>query len=234
MSNSAERAALALARANIYRFFAGVFLAPPTEEFLRHARAPEFRTAFADWMDQSVWEEIDAAWLDDLVVEYNRRFVVPGASYVPTYESVYTDQIDIEYSPHMISGAGEMPTRVGKLLWGPSTVAVARAYAAVGFAVTRDTGEPPDHLGIELQFLARLCNGQAAAWLVDDVPTGARLQDLEQAFLQEHPLRWITQFRERVDASGAHSFYRAFARLGESFLQSTQDTFESLHAKPSR
>jgi TorA maturation chaperone TorD len=221
MNESADPATLAAARANIYRFLAGVFLAPPTPELLRRVRAAEFRAAFADWVELSAWNGTDADSLDALVSEYNRLFVVPREGYVPPYESVFTDVVEIAYSPHMISGAGEMPTRVRELLWGPSTVAVERAYAQAGFAVARVAGVPPDHLGVELQFLARLCDEQSAAWSADDTPEARRLEKLEREFLRAHPLRWVAQFRERVEGVSAREFYRACARLCESFLQTS-------------
>lgn len=224
MNELANLATLAAARAHLYHFLASIFLALPTEDLLTRVRAPEFRAAFADWVDDAQWNRIGAESLEALVIEYNRLFVVPGASYVPPYESVYTDAVEIEYSPHMISGAGEMPTRVRELLWGPSTVAVERAYAQAGLAVAHAAGMPPDHLGIELQFLARLCDEQTAAWSAEDAPEGARLQNLEHKFLHEHPLRWVTRFRERVDAVAACAFYRVGAQLCESLLRSSAAT----------
>lgn len=221
MKAPTEHAALATARANIYRFLASVFLAPPTDALLVRVRNADFRAAFADWVDDAEWNAITGSSQDALVTEFNRLFAVPGDGYVPPYESVYSDTVDVEYTTHLICGAGETPTRLGELLWGPSTTVVERAYAVAGFAVARAAGEPPDHLGIELQFLARLCDEESAAGSADDQPEAARLQKLEQEFLQAHPLRWIALFRERLDAAPAPAFYRAFARLCESFLQSS-------------
>jgi len=221
MNQPSDADTFANARANIYRFLATIFLAPPTDDLLVRIRAAEFRAAFSEWVDDAQWNGMGAESLGALVLEYNRLFVVPGDAYVPLYESVYTDVVDVEYSPHMVSGAGDAPTRVGKLLWGPSTVAVEHAYADAGFAVTRAAGEPPDHLGIELQFLARLCNEQVAAWSANDVPEAIRLQHIEKIFLMTHPLRFVATLRARLDAASAHPFYRASARLCESFLQSS-------------
>ena len=217
--NHTTELALANARANIYRFFAALWLAPPSEALLARMRTAEFRAACADGVTEAQWNEMDTESLEALVREYHRLFVVPGEAYVPPYESVYTDVIEVEYSPHRISGAGDMPTRVGGLLWGPSTMAVARAYAAAGFTVTR-AGEPPDHLGIELQFLARLCEEQASAWSADDAPEAVRLQKIEQEFLIAHPLRFVAAWRARVEMMSTRLFYRVWAQWCESFLQS--------------
>lgn len=225
MNAFTEHAVLATARANIYRFLAGVFLAPPTNALLAHVHDTEFRAAFADWVDDAEWDGIGTGSLDVLVLEFNCLFVAPGDTYVPPYESVYTDAMDIEYSPHQVSGAGDMPTRVTELLWGPSTTAVERAYAAAGFAVTRAAGELPDHLGIELQFLARLCDEESAAWSAEDTPEATRLQKFEQEFLRAHPLRWMARFRERLEAARAHPFYTTMARLCISFLQTDAALF---------
>lgn len=221
MNESTSAAAFATARANIYRFLASTFLTAPTDAVLVRVRAAAFRAALAEWTDGSGWDDIASAPEDELAVEYHHLFVVPGNRYVPPFESVYTDSVDILYSPHEISGAGDMPTRVGALLWGPSTIAVERAYAAAGFQVDGAVGVPPDHLGIELQFLARLCDAQAQAWETEDEPEARRFERLEREFLQAHLLRWISHWRTRLEAVSAHSFYGVLARATESIVHSS-------------
>src|SRR4030067_733683 len=122
MDDATDRAALANARANIYRFLASAFLTSPTDALLARVRDTDLRAAFADWMNGAEWQVIATSPLDALVVEYNRIFVVPGNGYVPPFESVYTDTIEIEYSPHQVSGAGALcvAPRGGRVFLGRS------------------------------------------------------------------------------------------------------------------
>ncbi len=221
MNPLADLAVFAHARAHTYRFLASVFLAPPNAEFLARVRCEEFRAAFGSWVEPRDWDCITQSAQATLEVEYNRLFVVPGTSYVSPYESVYTDVVDVEYSPHMVSGAGDLPTQASKLLFGPSTTAVKHAYADAGFALEQGAPELPDHLGVELQFLARLCDEQSVACAAENISQVTRFQKIEEEFLRAHPLRWINLLQERMDKVNAHPFYCSMARLCETFLQSS-------------
>ncbi|MBI5956123.1 MAG: molecular chaperone TorD family protein [Chloroflexi bacterium] len=156
--------------------------------------------------------------LEDLVLEYNSLFMAPGPRYVPPYESVYTDAIEIEYGPFQ-GGAAQEPVReASALLWGESTVAVQRTYAAAGLEVA-SVGEPPDHLGLELEFMALLCQREAEAWQAKAVERARKQLETEQDFLEAHLLHWLPLFRAKLEANATRPFYRVMAGLAQRFLE---------------
>ena len=95
---------------------------------------------------------------------------------------------------------------------------IAAFYAAFGFQVAQGLGELPDHVGVELEFLAVLYVKEAYArrrgW-------GQRAQvtaDARQRFLKEHLGRWVPSFVQRLRAQARLPFYPALAAVAESVL----------------
>lgn len=77
-----------------------------------------------------------------------------------------------------------------RLLGGPTSEAVARAYAAGGFRPqVADTA--PDHLGVELGFLGWLAGARADAVRDGQDAADDGIATLERDFLDQHLLRWL-------------------------------------------
>lgn len=129
--------------------------------------------------------------------EFTRLFmgVSRSRSPRPPYESLYRD--------------GQ--------LYSSITSEVQRGYLAAGLDVADENGnELPDHLGVELQFLAALCEYAAG----EDAPLAPeRARDAQEWFLDEHLLTWIEGFRGRVLAADPPGFYRAVLDLTVATLQ---------------
>lgn len=77
-----------------------------------------------------------------------------------------------------------------RLLGGPVSDMVARAYALGGFQPTLDD-VAPDHLGVELAYLGWLSGARADAVRDGEAAHDRRIADLERAFLDDHLLRWL-------------------------------------------
>ncbi len=150
-------AELAGARAGAYEVLAALYSRPPTEELvaglLKLAPSPAL-DALSDGPAAECLRRYALACggepdMAALRQEFDDLFVVPLGRYVTPYEAVYRDQRLV----------GERV--VGGLLMGPSTVAVLSDYRAGGVEVAPDCGELPDHIGIELNFMAILCAGKS-------------------------------------------------------------------------
>jgi DMSO reductase family type II enzyme chaperone len=133
-------------------------------------------------------------FLQALEIEYNRLFVGPGRPEAAPYESVYRD-------PH------------GQVM-GPATRDVVRHYREAGLAPASDHHDLPDHVAMELSFMAYLA-------LEESTAQGEEAQiwlEKEQTFLQEHLGTWLPLFCQRVTAASRHPFYTALARLTSAFV----------------
>lgn len=119
-------------------------------------------------------EQAESAYMQSVVLP------VPGR-YIPPYSSVYLGE---------------------SMLWGAPTLETERLYAEYGLAwqagATRMRPLAPDHLGLELAFLA-----------VAESEAGARPSE-EQAdrlasFLDVHLLHWVPRYLDALHAAGADS-----------------------------
>lgn len=85
---------------------------------------------------------------------------------------------------------------------------VRKWYRHYGLGTADWRNRPDDHLVLELQFLAELLGLEAAPAALGDA---AR-------FLDEHPLKWIGLFAERVATKGGHDYFAALALLTSGYL----------------
>lgn len=204
-------ASLSAARASVYQVLATLYLEPPSRALVSGLLALTGEMA-------ELFDEQGAACLrryarsyagdtEPLHQEFHDLFKVPLGRYVTPYEAVYRDQRVV----------GE--TRVAGLLMGPSTLAVMATYRDSGVQVPPECGELPDHIGVELNFMALECAREQAAWKAGD--EGAARVELrrQQRFLQTHLVQWVPALARRIAANARSDFYRGIALLTEAFLR---------------
>lgn len=123
-----------------------------------------------------------------------------------------------ELSPHESVFRGE-----DGLLGGAIAAALRAAYARTGFAMGR-TDLEPDHLGLELSFLAHLAGLEAEA---RDATGRARAQRAQAAFLDTHLLTWLPA--AAVVTTGP---FATIVTLATELAASHRDTFEAPRSAP--
>ncbi|HUW13341.1 MAG TPA: molecular chaperone TorD family protein [Anaerolineae bacterium] len=126
--------------------------------------------------------------------EFARLFVGPGRPVAHPFESVY---------------------REGRTM-GECTVDVRRRLAAEGVAPGDNV--LPDHVGIELAFMAHLASREASAWETGEPEEALEVLTRQDSFLQTHLLAWLPQFCHRVLVGRPHDFYAGLARQAETFV----------------
>jgi TorA maturation chaperone TorD/Fe-S-cluster-containing hydrogenase component 2 len=125
---------------------------------------------------------------EGLEAEYARLFVGPGRPVAHPYESVH---------------------REGQVM-GDCTLAVRQRYAAEGLAPPGRS--LPDHVALELEFMAHLTHREAEARERGDEEEALVCLRQQEAFLGEHLGRWLPRFCQRVLAGEAHPFYANLAQ----------------------
>ncbi len=130
--------------------------------------------------------------LEDLLWEYTRLFIGPYKLPCPPWESVYT-------SPQ-------------RLMMQEACDEVKSSYNEIGLTVN-NPDIMPDHIGIELNFLALLYEK------MESNPE-KRLSYLAFAkrFLDEHLTRWIFQFTADMEEAADTFFYKTLARVTRNFI----------------
>jgi TorA maturation chaperone TorD len=108
----------------------------------------------------------------------------------------------------------------------PDPLQMARieaAYAEIGIAPSPESGELPDHVSIELEFMAMLCGQEAAAWEGDDVAGAAKAMRRAKRFLDGHLSVWLPTFARRLAAADKQGFYRGVSQGAATFIQYDRD-----------
>jgi len=127
--------------------------------------------------------------------DYTRLFIGPDRLPAPPWESAYLTE--------------------ERLLFQESTLEVRRAYRKYGLLPRNFPHEADDHIGFELEFMARLCRLAADE---EGTPREQVLAD-QRAFLHEHLQRWVPAFARDVEAHATTGFFRGAAGLLKGFLE---------------
>jgi TorA maturation chaperone TorD len=215
---------VASARAGLYRFLSDVYLYPPNpdliqrivdEDFLEELSSLFGERAVADLRTFAATARIDGD-LAPLRREFMALFAVPTGRYLTPFEDVYRGET--------VNGQRQR----GPLL-GERAVAVIRLYRAAGAEMARACKELPTHIGVELAFMAFLCEREAAAIHDEEghAPPRQRqgtaaefviYRELQMRFLQEHLNTWFPQLRGSILANATGQLYRGLSLVTEAFL----------------
>lgn len=206
------------ARAEVYRVLAMGFR-PPGADLRRAGQDPGFfdrlcscftllalfplseTFAHLETALHRLWTEpgLAEAW----ALEYTRLFVGPGHVPAPPYESVYTDPD-------------------GRVMGEAALDALGR-YRDAGLRLDPEVRDLPDHVALLTEFMAHLCEEEAAAWRRGDAPEAERLLSREVSFLTDHLLSWTSQFSARLCSATGCELYQAVARLVEGLPRLDRD-----------
>jgi TorA maturation chaperone TorD len=197
---SGAAAITAAARAHVYDLLATVFRRPLDARRLELLRAPEMLAAMS------------AAAID------------PGQGFITGDREALLDRLAIDYtqlfhgpveriSPYECIQIGD-----GEDLMGAAADQVRRFMAEVGFSVPPETGELPDHISVELAFMAELSRREAEALEAGDPKTAEFAASLQRRFLAAHLGRWAERFARKVCDRSTTPFYAAMAELLSGYI----------------
>jgi len=198
--------------ANVFRMVSGMFLAEPSQELLDQLALDETWEIISIFVPPSGYQELQDLALNrqftisELRLAFHSLFAVPLGAYVFPFESCY-----------------RVATPPGPLM-GPPAVEVQSAYAAAGFAVSPEAAEPPDHVGLELAFVAELLDRYATTQDEADHKTAARLAAQIHSFCRDHLNRWLPALGNRISESGVSTFYAAVGRLAVDLVNGTVES----------
>jgi putative dimethyl sulfoxide reductase chaperone len=95
--------------------------------------------------------------------------------------------------------------------------AVEAFYANAGFAIS-EPATPPDHIGLELRFMALLCHDEAESLRSGDVDGARRARAMQASFLETHLLTWAPGYLEMIAAEARVPFYAELARTASTAI----------------
>ncbi len=212
-SGTETSAGTARERSGLYGFLAEVFRAEPSLDLLRRIKDPGFAEvleAAGAHLGEELAGRPENALLEDLAVEYTRLFLGPGR-HVRPYAATYLD------------GAGAS-------LCGPTTAWVRDFMERAGFEFGSGHRDLPDHVSVELEFMARMAARDAAAVEAGDAAAASQSRRIQREFLETHLGRWLPRFCGHAAEQAELSFYRELARLAGHFLDSERASFAPAEA----
>ena len=189
-------------RGNLYGFLATVFREEVSADFLRQIGSDEFLAALAEVganLDEELLKQVDDRLVEELAQEYTALFLGPGGHISP-HESVQAK-----------GGGG--------LLWGAETAEVKCFIEAAGFEYRPEFHGLPDHISVELEFMAGIAKEEAAAWADGNIAGARNCLDFEEEFLAKHLARWADAFCAKVRERATLSFYREMAAVTAGFIE---------------
>jgi TorA maturation chaperone TorD len=95
---------------------------------------------------------------------------------------------------------------------------VLRFYRAVGLKRSESSVEPEDHLGIELECMARLCQRFTKAYGQNDEVACLDSLRMQRKMLGAHLLLWVSHFTKEVLTVANTEFYKSVATITAEYL----------------
>jgi len=204
------------ARAEVYRFL-GTLLTESLSikslnRILNGETISHLKALFPDQEVHQVLEELVDEFSQgnltakDIMLDFEALLRVPGSAYIYPYESSYLNR----------------KKRGDRMQWGslngPPARAVQGLYQNEKLAVRSELADFPDHIGVELEFMAQLCHKVADALQISDQKTAMEKREKQKHFFQEHLLTWPKALAKEMHTKAETIFYRCLADLLSNFL----------------
>ena len=200
-----ERTTAARQRSNIYGLLSAVYRQEITSDLLQQIKDPRFLgvlSALGIQWESEFFQKPEEELLDDLAVEYARLFLGPG-KHISPHESVH----------HPREGA-----QPGQL-WGESTVEVKKCIESSGLHYESEYKGLPDHISVEFEFMEQVTLREELAWGEKDKDGALYCLKMEKEFIEEHLIRWVPDFCEKIMKEAGLPFYREIAELTKNFIE---------------
>ncbi len=195
-------------RAQMYTFFSRIYFEEVNKESLGQLQQGTSQIYFEDSELANGYEKLKASVeqvasdednLDELAADYASLFLGIGRRPAHPYESVYLSN--------------------DKIAMREPYQAVSKIYQEEGLSVSDEVKEPEDHVALEFEFMAYMCQRMDAALAKNDTVEAARILEVQRNFSREHLASWIPAFcNDIANGSAKFDFYAAIATLTERLV----------------
>lgn len=193
----------------------------PTAESVKKLFNPELREVVSSFKDTLKDEEPSASRLVTALNNFQSQ-MLEAADLYSSQES-YLLELQKEYTqlchaskPRLLP-LFESVYREGKLLQ-QSTVEVARLYYQAGLKLSESFSLPPDHISLELEFMAYLCSQEIEAVEKNDSLVLNKAKELQLKMLTEHLRLFVPAFAQRIQKHASLKFYKVTGNFLEHFI----------------
>ncbi len=202
-------------RSSIYGFLSLIYCAEAgrTLILIRRIKEPEHSSVLSDMgfkLGDDFINKPEDQLLEELAIEYTRLFLGPG-KHISPHESVHHERCDGDW------GA----------LWGADTVEVKKFIAASGLEYSSGYNGLPDHISVELEFMQRAVRREEQARKEDDDDGVLYCLRMQKKFIDEHLIKWVPVFCNKVIAEAELSFYRGMAGVTRNFIEFEKEEIDN-------
>ncbi len=105
-------------------------------------------------------------------------------------------------------------------------LAIVQFYQKAGLKASEGNFDRMDYIGIELAFMAELCEKERVALESGHEEEYEAALSLQKEFLHDHLLRWALDYCSQMITHAQTEFFRGFAYLIRAFLYEEQEQYE--------
>ncbi len=165
------------------------------------SRNPLFVSAAADLHGSCCPENV---CLKRIKSDFLKLFIGTGKMSAPPYESFHLGK--------------------EKLLFDKETLEVKEFYKSYGWKFALEGNIPDDHIGVEILFINRLIDTYIS---LDDEVCKREMRNEIARFIERHPLKWSSEWKDMVVANAETSAYRGIAKLIHASLVDISDILKN-------
>jgi len=193
-------------RMHSYRFLATMYQTALSAEFIEQLLAmdPHIETPLDDCIEAMRNCEPEQLRID-LAAEYNRVFLGMGPDPIAPFESVYT-------SPE-------------RLLMQDARDKVLALYRQESLKRASEAFIPEDHISMEFEYMAHLCEVAAQASVEDDAAKTEEYLTKQRDFLHNHLLVWVFDMCIDMEKRVKTDFYKAICSITRQQLENDREWF---------
>ena len=209
-----EKAVCATGRSSLYGFLATLFREKITMNQLHQLKTRAFLMVLFEPESQfydALLDKSEEQLIEDLAVEYARLFL-DSDKHISPHESVHHERDDGDWGS----------------LRGKSTAEVKQFIESDGLLYISEYSGLPDHVSVELEFMQQATSREAQAWESSDSEGALYCVKMEKEFLDDHIIKWVPIFCDKVISAAELSFYREIATLTKSFLEIEIDEIDRI------
>lgn len=115
-----------------------------------------------------------------------------------------------------------------KLVFQKETMAVREAYAKYELRPKKFQREPDDHIGLELEFMQKLCEQCLKDIRASRFHKAKRVMRDQLSFLEDHLLKWAPALGQKITDTATSDFYRGAGRILTGFLLADKELASDL------
>ena len=203
-------------RSNLYGLLSSVYI-----------QIPDRKTLTMDWKPASKLREFPIEGAEEVQKEIEK-----GLRLIRDYVSkndLHLEKCLINLSKdwtHLFRGVdikGPLPPyesiyRIGRLQEKPSQE-IHRLFAKRGIRIPEQWHQPPDYIGVGLDFMRLLCIKEQEAWERKRLDSVYEVLEEEKSFLENHLGLWISIFCKKMAKEAHEGFFKGIARLTTGLVE---------------